>query len=182
MKIVPNILSIFRICLVPVFIIVYFSNTDKINLYPALIYALASFTDFLDGFLARKYKASSELGKVLDPLGDKLMTIAVMVCITIDGIIPLWAVLVAVAKELMMAIGGLVLHKIARVDIPPSNLLGKTSTVVFFLVCVALMIFREIPENAAIALISFAIALTVIALISYINTYISAMKSKETNN
>jgi len=181
-KIVPNILSIFRICLVPVFIVVYFTVPGDSKIYPVLIYALASITDFLDGFLARRYKAASELGKILDPMGDKMMTITVMVCITIDGIIPLWAVLVAGVKELIMAIGGLVMHKVAHSDIPPANLLGKVSTVVFFLVCVTLMLFRSIPENTAIALISFAIALTLIALISYLNTYITVMKNRNTGN
>ena len=176
---IPNMISIFRICLVPVFIAVYFSDAQYIKLYPALIYALASFSDFLDGFLARRLNASSALGKVLDPLGDKLMTISVMVCITIDGIIPFWAVLVAGIKEMLMAIGGLVMHKVAHADIPPSNLIGKTSTVVFFLVCVALMLFRDLPGSAATALISFAIALTLVALAIYLSRYISVMKNRE---
>ena len=179
MKIVPNIISIFRICLVPVFVIVYFSDAHYTKLYPALVYALASFSDFLDGFLARKFKASSTLGKILDPLGDKLMTITVMVCITIDGIIPVWSVLIVGIKEVLMASGGFVMHKAARVDIPPSNLLGKSSTVVFFLVCVTLMLFRDLPGSAAIMLISFAVALTLIALAVYLNRYITVMKNRE---
>ena len=179
MRFVPNILSIFRICLVPIFIVVYFSDAYDTKFYPALIYAIASFSDFLDGFLARRYKASSELGMVLDPLGDKLMTITVMVCITIDGIIPFWAVLVAGVKEILMAIGGLIMHKVAHADILPSNMLGKTATVVFFIVCVTLMLFRGIPGGVAIALISSAIALTLVALASYLSLYISVMKNRE---
>ena len=179
MKIVPNVISIFRICLVPVFVAVYFSVGYGAKLYPVLIYAIASFSDFLDGYLARKFKVSSKLGMILDPLGDKLMTISVMACITIDGIIPVWAVLIAGIKEILMAIGGFVMHRVAHADIQPSNMLGKTSTVVFFLVCVALMLFRDIPGAAAIALISFAIALTLLALASYVNRYIIVMKNRE---
>ena len=181
MKIVPNLLSIFRICLVPVFFVVYFSDTHETNLYPVIIYAFAAFSDFLDGFIARKFKASSKLGMVLDPLGDKLMTISVMLCITIDGIIPFWAVLVAGIKEILMAVGGFIMHKSAHADIMPSNILGKISTVVFFLVCVTLMLFRDIPGIAAVALISFAILLTLIALASYISMYITIMKNRETS-
>jgi len=179
MRFVPNIISIFRICLVPVFVVVYFSDESDHNLYAVLIYALAAFSDFLDGFIARKYKVSSNLGKVLDPLGDKLMTIAVMVCITIDGLIPLWAVLLAAVKELMMGAGGLVLHKKAQAEIPPSNIIGKASTVVFFLVCVTLMLFRDIPNWGSVTLISLAIGLTFIALVSYLIKYIKIMKSTE---
>lgn len=177
MKFVPNMISVFRICLVPIFILVYFSDDSNNNIYAVLIYAVAAISDVLDGFLARKFQVSSNLGKVLDPLGDKLMTVAVMACITIDGLIPLWAVLLVGVKELLMAIGGLVLHKKAHVDIPPSNLIGKASTVVFFLVCVTLMLYRSIPDWAAILLISVAIGLTFIALVSYLIKYIRIMKS-----
>jgi len=183
MRVVPNLISIFRICLVPVFILVYFTSSQDpgdTKLYPAIVYAIASISDFFDGFLARRLKASSKAGMVLDPLGDKLMVISVMACITIDGIIPVWAVLIAGIKELMMAIGGLVIHKVARADIQPPNLLGKTSTVVFFIVCVALMLFRNISDSAAIALISFAIALMLLALACYIRTYIKLMKNRKT--
>ena len=179
MKIVPNLLSIFRICLVPVFVVLYFSDTYDHKLYPVLIYALASFSDFLDGFLARRLKVQSKLGMILDPLGDKLMTITAMVCITIDGIIPFWAVLVAGVKEILMAIGGFVIHKVAHADILPSNMLGKTSTVVFFVVCATLMLFRDIPGTIAVTLISLAIAMTLIALTGYLNSYITVMRNRE---
>jgi len=175
---VPNILSLFRILLVPVFIIVYFSESCETKLYAVLVYAIAALSDFLDGFLARRFKASSNLGKILDPLGDKLMTISVLVCITVDMIIPLWVVLIAGAKELLMAVGGYVMHRLAHVEIPPSNLIGKASTVIFFLVCVTLMLFREIPSAAATALISAAIVLMLVALVSYANTYFSIMKKR----
>ena len=178
MKTIPNVLSIFRICLVPIFIVVYFAGSHETKAYPALVYGLASFSDILYGFIARRYKASSKLGMVLDPLGDKLMTISVMACITIDGIIPVWAVLVAGVKEILMAIGGLILHRVAHVHVMPANLLGKTATVAFFLVCVALMLFRGIPAGVAIALISFAILLTLLALASYLKKYITIMKNR----
>jgi len=176
-KLIPNIISVFRICLVPVFIAVYFSDNSDLKLYAVLVYVFASLSDFLDGFLARKYKVSSNLGKLLDPLGDKLMTIAVMVCITIDGLIPFWAVTVAGVKEILMGVGGIVLHRKAHTELLPANLIGKTSTVVFFLVCVTLMLFRDIPGWAAITMISAAIGLTFIALASYLSMYIKIMKS-----
>ena len=181
-KIVPNIISIFRICLVPIFVMVYFSDPDDVKLNAVFVYALATFSDFLDGYLARRLMASSNLGKLLDPLGDKLLTMAVMVCITVDGIIPVWAVLVAGIKEILMAIGGFVVHKIARVEIPPSNLIGKTATVVFFLACVTLMLFRGIPTDVAAAIISGAIALMIVALASYVNTYVTVMKNRGVKN
>ena len=179
MKYVPNVISVFRIILVPVFIAVYFSDNSDRKLYAVLIYALAAFSDFLDGFIARRFKVSSNMGKLLDPLGDKLMNFSVMVCITIDGLIPIWAVTVVGIKEILMGVGGLVLHKKARSELLPSNLIGKTSTVVFFLVCVTLMLYRNIPGWAAILLISAAIGLTFVALASYLLMYIRIMQNRE---
>jgi len=170
----------FRICLVPVFIAAYFIDERDIKIYAILIYAIASFSDFLDGFLARRFKVSSNLGKLLDPLGDKLMTFSVMVCITIDGLLPIWAVLITGVKEVLMAIGGYVVHRVAHVEIPASNLVGKVSTVVFFLVCVTVMIF-DISGEVVVIMISCAILLALLALASYIRTYVTVMKNRERN-
>ena len=177
MSSVPNIISVFRIILVPVFIVVYFTDGHEIKLAAVLVYAVASVSDILDGFIARKLKATSNLGKFLDPLGDKLMTISVMACITIDGLIPIWAVIVAGIKEILMAIGGYIVYKKSGAEVLPSNIAGKTSTVVFFLVCAAIMLFKNMPQSMAAALISLAIALMFAALASYIKTYISVIKN-----
>ena len=177
-KFVPNLLSLFRICLVPVFILAYFADNNEFKLYAIIIYILASFSDFLDGYIARKFQASTNLGRVLDPLGDKLMMISVMICITIDGIIPLWAVIVAGVKELLMAIGGFVMHRVAKAPVQPANLIGKASTVFFFFICLTLMVFRSIPGHITEWLISAAIFVMLLALLSYIRTYIKFMKSR----
>jgi len=163
---------------VPVFVIVYFIDTRDIKYYAILIYALAGLSDFLDGFIARKFNAQSKLGKLLDPLGDKLMTFTVLICITITRPILLWAVLVFFVKEVLMGIGGLVLHKRAHVELPPANFIGKASTVVFFLVCVALMFFSGIPNYVANLLTSFAICLALVALAAYICSYVKIMKAR----
>ena len=178
MKPIPNILSMFRILLVPLFVLAYFTDASGIKLGAVLIYAVAALSDILDGFIARKYKATSNLGKFLDPLGDKLMMISALICLAIDGIVPVWAVLAAGIKEVLMAVGGLVVYKKSAAEFLPSNALGKASTVMFFAVCAVLMLFGNIPSRWAAALISAAIALMFIALASYIKTYISVIKKK----
>ena len=176
MRNIPNILSAFRICLVPCFITVYFSEASDAKIYSVLIYALASFTDFLDGFIARKHKLVTNLGRVLDPLGDKLMTTAVLVCIAIDGVIPYWILGAVVGKEVLMAAGGLVLHKKFPGQMPPSNILGKMTTVLFFLVCIALMLFRSIPSQTATIMVSAAVGLMLMAFGSYVMTFYSLVR------
>ena len=180
MKAIPNAISIFRICLVPVFVIVYFTDTRDIKFYAVLVYAVAGLSDLLDGYLARKLDAQSKLGMLLDPLGDKLMTFIVMVCITITINKPvlILAVSIMAVKEILLGIGGIVMHKKAHADLLPANRLGKTSTFVFFVVCVTLMLYNDIPNFAAVILVSTAIILTLISLGSYLTAYINIMKTR----
>jgi len=181
-KALPNIVSIARICLVPVFIAVYFIHESDIKYWAIMVYAIAGLSDLLDGYLARKFDAVTKLGKLLDPLGDKLMTFTVMVCITITSHILYWAVLVYFVKEVLMAIGGFLIHRKARVELPAANYIGKASTFLLFLVCVIMMFFRELPEYVEIALTTAAICVTLVALASYLNSYIKIMKSRPTEN
>ena len=175
----PNMLSLLRLCMVPLYVIVYFSGMKNAHLLALLVYALATFTDFLDGYLARKNNCITNLGKVLDPLGDKMLTTAVLVCLLIDGIIPGWIVLIIVAKEVLMGLGGLVIHRKAKVEIPPSNYIGKTATVLFFVVCAILMLFN-IDHTVAVALVSLAVAVSLAAFVSYLCRFIRIMKLSKT--
>ena len=175
----PNMRSLLRLCMVPLYVIVYFSGMKNAHLLALLVYALATFTDFLDGYLARKNNCITNLGKVLDPLGDKMLTTAVLVCLLIDGIIPGWIVLIIVAKEVLMGLGGLVIHRKAKVEIPPSNYIGKTATVLFFVVCAILMLFN-IDHNVAVALVSLAVAVSLAAFVSYLCRFIRIMKLSKT--
>jgi len=176
-KAVPNIISIFRICLIPVFIIAYFADERDTKYYAILIYAVASISDILDGYLARKLEAQSGLGKLLDPLGDKLMTFTVMIFITISRPVLLWAVVVFFIKEALMGIGGLILHKKAHIELPPARFVGKASAVVFFFICATLLLFRNLSDTIAFSLISVAIGLALIALAIYIKTFVKLIKS-----
>ncbi|MDR0905113.1 MAG: CDP-alcohol phosphatidyltransferase family protein [Oscillospiraceae bacterium] len=178
LKNVPNIISAFRILLVPVFIFVYFADAHYVKGFAIGVYALAAITDFLDGAIARRYNLISNLGKVLDPLGDKMMMVAAMICITIDGFLPVWAVSVVVIKELLMGIGGFVIHRRVKAEIPPSNIFGKTTTVVFIVVCLTLMAFPDIPPTYATAMVGVALGLMFAALLSYILMFSAMMKKK----
>ena len=174
----PNLLSAVRIAMVPVFIIAYFTDPDDIKTWALIIYVIAFITDALDGYIARKYALTSNLGKVLDPLGDKLMMTAALTCMTISGRLPGWTVAIVVAKESLMGLGGLLIHRRAKTEIPPSNIFGKTATVVFVVACVVIMVFPALPDIYATSLIALAIGLTFAALLSYVMTYRAVMKKK----
>jgi len=178
---IPNILSLFRLCLVPAFIIIYFSGLQHSSLIAVAIFILASLTDVLDGMLARKLNKITTLGKILDPLGDKLMTASVLACITIDKIIPLWALIVLLIKEFLMGLGGLILYnKIS--DMPPANFIGKSSTVVFFIACVILMLFDNIPDKWSTAVICAALAVMSVAFTRYLFCFIKTLRKNNTHS
>jgi CDP-diacylglycerol--glycerol-3-phosphate 3-phosphatidyltransferase len=176
MLLTPNMLSIFRLCLVPVFVLVYLSGIPRAHIWSALVYVIAALTDILDGWMARRFHLITNLGKVLDPLGDKMFTLAVLACLTIDQYIPLWILAVYTAKELLMGLGGLVLHKRAGVEIPPANYLGKAATALFFLVFV-LMILFSIPRAYALIMICVAMAVSLAAFASYLRNYRRIMQA-----
>ena len=172
---VPNMLSLIRLCLVPVFAVVFFLPDPSAHQWAALIYAVAFATDIADGYIARRFDMITKLGRVLDPLADKLMTFTVIICVTADGIIPVWAVVIFFCKELAMGVGGFLMLRRTK-DVIPSNWLGKPSTGVFFVVLAALVLF-PVPRPWATGLIAFALALTVAALVSYAMNFRKMMQN-----
>ena len=105
---VPNVLTMLRAALIPVFLVLYYSSLR----YQALgVFLLASFTDLLDGFIARKYNLVTNFGKLMDPLADKLMVISVLLVQTFGGILPPAAVIIVLLKEIIMVLGGIYMLK-----------------------------------------------------------------------
>jgi CDP-diacylglycerol--glycerol-3-phosphate 3-phosphatidyltransferase len=177
MLLTPNMLSIFRLCLVPLFVVLYLSGLRFAHLWGVLVYVLAMLTDILDGWIARRFNLITNLGKVLDPLGDKMFTFAVLACMNIERIIPFWILAVYLVKELLMGLGGLLLHRRAKADIPASNRFGKAATALFFVVCVVLMLC-PIPRTVALVMIGVALAVSLMAFASYLQKFSHIMKER----
>lgn len=78
---IPNLLTILRILLIPVFVLVYYLPTSWANIFACIIFVIAALTDLLDGYLARKLNQTSRLGEFLDPVADKLIVAVALVCI-----------------------------------------------------------------------------------------------------
>ena len=174
---IPNFLSLVRLGLAPLFALTFFSSSPNAHTWAALVYALAFATDIADGYIARKLNMITKLGRILDPMADKLMTFTVIICVALDGVIPMWAVAVFFCKEALMALGGLLMYRRVR-DVNPANWWGKASTGVFFVVLAALVLF-PIPRPWSTAMISFALCLTVAALIRYARDVQKLMKMEK---
>lgn len=176
---IPNLLSLLRLALVPAFVLVFFADSPYAYRYAGLIFIIASATDALDGYIARKYNMITRLGRVLDPLADKLMTAAAIVCITIAGIAPIWIIIIFVIKEALMGLGALIMYK--RIDdVLPSNMLGKVATVIFFLFCVMIMLFH-IERPYSTIMLSAALILTILALFQYAIRFVDTTIKRDTN-
>lgn len=132
-----NYLSIFRIFLaIPIwFIIGHFYDGSEYRWYLFGLFFIAYMTDLLDGFLARKFNEITEMGKILDPLADKIVVLTIVVKFYLDGIIPEFYFWIIILRDIIIFIGGIFIsNKIGKVL--PSNNLGKGtvfSIMMFFL-------------------------------------------------
>ena len=123
---IPNMLTILRIILIPVFVVLFFKDLKKAAL---AVFIAASLTDMLDGYLARKLNQITDFGKLFDPLADKLMVLTAMVCQTVAGPLPLVAVIIVAIKELVMVLGGIFM--LSKNVVVYSNYAGKAAQVCF---------------------------------------------------
>jgi cardiolipin synthase len=162
----PNTITSIRILLVPVFLI-FFWTSNPYHIYFGLgVLAVSGITDILDGYLARKYNLITPLGKILDPLADKLMVITSMVSLFLIGKMPYWLVVLIISKELCMFVGSFFLVVKRNVDIS-ANIYGKTAT---FAIYMALFTGGlDIIGNKIIA--GIAGVLSIIALLNYITRF-----------
>ncbi len=161
---VPNKLSLFRIALVPVVAVVYlfcdFGNTvwsvSKVSLEVPIkdlvvlaLFAIASFTDFLDGSIARKRNLITSFGKFIDPIADKLLVNTMFVLLAVDGTIPVIATLLMIWRDTM--VDGMRMNASAAGKVVAAGLLGKLKTVlqmfaiIFLLLHNAPFVFLSIP-------------------------------------
>lgn len=108
----PNKLTLFRIFLIPVFIIVMMMNITNKYLIACIIFIVASITDAMDGHIARKHNLVTDFGKFMDPLADKLLVISALTCMIESSLVPAWMVIIIVSRELTVSI----LRAIAAAD------------------------------------------------------------------
>lgn len=171
----PNILTIIRFIIVP--FMTYFLINENFTI-AILLYVLASATDVLDGFIARKFNLITDLGKFLDPLADKLLQFAALVGLWVVGLIPLWIVVIFFIKEISMGLGAIKLLK--KHIIIQSKWFGKLSTIFFFMAIVASMLSSKIKLLSSYIIPLFILALMslLFAFIMYLSSYIKETKKE----
>lgn len=184
---IPNYLSLFRILLVPAYILFFFGNglfrdLDHNMFAAGVVFFVAGLTDALDGFLARKFNWISDIGKLLDPLADKLMELSVTICLAIRFRGP-FIVLACfiIVKELAMIIGAALLLSKSNVVVS-SVWYGKAATIVWYiLVCLLTFVPKARAELWFCDMLCIIlIVIMILAFLMYIRNY--SMQLKETKD
>ena len=174
---IPNIISILRIILVGVFTYIFLGYPEKI-IPAAGVFILSGISDVVDGALARHYGWISRLGKVLDPIADKLMQCTVLLCLALKGIVPWWIFAFYLVKEGMMGAGALFLFK-RRNEVYGSKVFGKAATVLFYVIVVFILIAGEkLSDPAVNILCAIAAAAAVTAFVLYCFSYLKNKKQE----
>ena len=137
----PNKLTLLRIIMIPVFVVLLYLDFPFNNLVALAVFILASITDTLDGYIARKYNLITDFGKFMDPIADKLLVTAAMLVFVDWHMMPAWVVIVVVAREFIVSALRLVAANNGRVI--AAGWSGKVKTA-STMVCIVLM-FLPIP-------------------------------------
>ncbi len=172
---IPNILSYFRLLLIPLFIVLYVQE----DFTEALITLAASgLSDILDGRIARKYDMVTDLGKVLDPVADKLTQCAMMICVAMRYPAMWWLLGLHVVKETVMLIMGWYVLK--RTDTVNSAIwAGKLCTGVIYAVMMLHVILPHLPQPVSVGCTIVCAGLIVLSLIVYTARYVKILGGKK---
>jgi CDP-diacylglycerol--glycerol-3-phosphate 3-phosphatidyltransferase len=162
---VPNVLTVMRILLVPVLVVALLANTGNGDLLAAVVFALASVTDAVDGRLARSRNSVTTFGKLMDPIADKLLIVAALVALVSLGRLEAWVAMVIIAREFAVTVLRAAAGAQQGVVIPASPF-GKLKTVAQVLMVMALIAFDERPVWVTV-LVYVTVAITVLSGLDY---------------
>lgn len=176
---IPNCLCFFRILLIPIFLYIYFSSDFKHHfLIAAFVLVLSGISDFLDGFIARKYDMVTDFGKLIDPIADKLTQLTIAITLLFNYPLAWILLIIIVLKDGMLGIVGLYLYDYG-LKIEGASWWGKIATAYFYVV-VILLIGIHIPDTlVSTVMIISSSALMFLSFILYAKELNLMIKKKE---
>ncbi len=179
---IPNIISSIRLIIIPIFAIIYFNdNLEHHYFWAAFLLLLSGFSDIIDGFVARKFKMVSDLGKILDPIADKLTQVVIVLCLVIahSYLLPMFIVLFF--KELFTLFAAI--YVLSNGGKPISaKWWGKLSTVVIFvtmLYAILIDVLETIPVFPIYVLIAISIICMGISVSGYFKIFSREVKGEQ---
>nr|WP_294490679.1 CDP-alcohol phosphatidyltransferase family protein [uncultured Mediterraneibacter sp.] len=175
---VPNLLSFFRLCLIPVFMWLY--CVEKNYVWTGIVLILSGATDTVDGLIARRFHMTSDLGKVLDPMADKLTQVAMLFCLLTRFPFMIAPLALMVFKEFFMGVTGLlVIQKTGKVF--GADWHGKVNTWLLYAMMIVHVFWYNIPDSVSGALIAVCIVMMLISLVLYGRHHIMTLKEDSPN-
>jgi cardiolipin synthase len=168
---IPNLLSLFRLILIPVYVLIFLKATAPLHYYIAGgILVISCLTDLIDGKIARRFNMVSTIGKVLDPFADKVTQFTLIVCLTIRYRI-LWVIVgLFVVKESFQIIAGLLTLRQGKM-LTGSLFTGKLCTVVLFLSLILLVLLPNLDHRCVVCITVTDGIFMLISFTDYIRTY-----------
>lgn len=169
---ISNTLSVLRLLLVIPIAILLLNGESTSKYFALTLIAIAIASDWFDGYFARKYNQVSDLGKILDPLADKIAIGVIAVILVIQGAVPLWLMVAFISRDLLILAGGLYMKKVKNI-LPQSNLLGKVTVgiiSVYLLLCI--LRYDELQTLSEVFLflsMAFLIVSFVLYFINFLN-------------
>lgn len=160
----PNVLTVLRIMLVPVLVVALLGNTPSGDVLAAVVFALASLTDLLDGWLARSRDSVTTFGKLMDPLADKLLVVAALVSLVSLNRLPAWVAMVIITRELAVTV--LRLGASGAGVVISASTLGKAKTCLQIAAILALIAVHGRPLWV-MSLVYLTVLITVISGLDY---------------
>lgn len=168
---IPNLLSLFRLVLIPVYVTVYLNAQEEWQYYVAgAILAVSCMTDLIDGKIARRFHMISTVGKVLDPLADKATQFTLTLCLSVHYPVLRPVLILFVIKEGFQLIMGIVHFRKGKM-LPGALMAGKICTTILFVSLIALVLFPGIPHQAVNATALVDTGFLIFSFISYILAY-----------
>ena len=175
----PNKITLFRVIMIPIFLVVYLNPSIPYSNYiGATIFLIAALSDFVDGYIARKQNLITNFGKFMDPLADKLLVSAALICFVEYNLLPAWIVFIIIAREFI--ISGFRLVASDNGVVIAASWWGKIKTNLQMIMSVMLIINLNNPIITIIEqiVIYLALILTIISLVDYIVKNISILHEK----
>ncbi|XCP84945.1 CDP-alcohol phosphatidyltransferase family protein [Roseburia hominis] len=175
---IPNVLSALRIVLAFAFLAIFFREMENQQIYLNVILLVSAVSDALDGKIARRFDMVTELGKILDPIADKLTQIILLICMVsrYPAILPV--LVLFLIKEITVAVsGGFVIWKTGVNG--GAKWYGKLSTAVFYVVMLFLIVFPQIPERVAEIMIFVSGGFILFAFNMYMRLFVSLLKKHQ---
>lgn len=168
---IPNLLSLFRLVLIPVYVVIYLNAQELWEYFlAAAILAVSCLTDMIDGKIARHYNMISTLGKILDPIADKATQFTLTLCLSIKYPVLRFVLVLFIIKELFQGIAGLVNLRRDKM-LPGALIAGKVCTTILFISLILLVLMPDLDESIINAIALIDTGFLTWSFISYILAY-----------